>query len=202
MLIVAMDANFRLRSKLRGAGNKNFTLGAGWSYFVDNGPYSDFIKDYVDDEEVSVQSIYTTEEPPNSDPVDFELRWIPSTPQYAHQEVEGPTRYGDGRGELRSSPDVSPSGNGRFTKGRTVRWFWLLYDATYKSNIYSQCNMDYLFASSIVGVGIRMLTVSYDVGCHWFIKFWTRMDHLPAALTSYAISPILIRVCVWRFPKR
>jgi hypothetical protein len=39
MLIVAMDANFRLRSKLQGAVNKNHTLGAGWSYFVDNGPY-------------------------------------------------------------------------------------------------------------------------------------------------------------------
>jgi hypothetical protein len=54
MLIVAMDANFRLRSKLRGAVNKNHTLGSGWSYFVDNGPYLDFIKDYVDEQEVSI----------------------------------------------------------------------------------------------------------------------------------------------------
>ena len=54
MLIVAMDANFRLKSKLRGKGGKDHTLGAGWSYFVHNGPYSDFIKDYVDQDEVSV----------------------------------------------------------------------------------------------------------------------------------------------------
>ena len=53
MLILAMDANFRLQSKLRGALNK-IHLGLGWSYFVNNGLYSDFIKDYVDQEEVSM----------------------------------------------------------------------------------------------------------------------------------------------------
>jgi hypothetical protein len=51
MLIVAMDANFRLKSRLRGI-NKEPALGLGWAYFVDNGPYSDFIKEYVDEEEV------------------------------------------------------------------------------------------------------------------------------------------------------
>jgi hypothetical protein len=47
-----MDANFRLRSRLQGSVNREPTLGLGWSYFVDNGPYSDFIKDYVDEDEV------------------------------------------------------------------------------------------------------------------------------------------------------
>jgi hypothetical protein len=54
MLVVAMDANFRLKSRLRGTINKEPTLGLGWSYFVNNGPYSDFIKDYVDQEEVGL----------------------------------------------------------------------------------------------------------------------------------------------------
>jgi hypothetical protein len=52
MLMVAMDANFRLKSRLRGAMNKEPMLGLGWGYFVNNEPYSDFIKDYVDEEEV------------------------------------------------------------------------------------------------------------------------------------------------------
>lgn len=50
-----MDANFRLKSKLRGGLGKSPqepALGLGWSYFVDNGPYSDFIKDYVQQDEV------------------------------------------------------------------------------------------------------------------------------------------------------
>jgi hypothetical protein len=52
MLIVAMDANFRLKSRLRGTINKEPTLGLGWSYFVDDAPYSNFIKDYIDQKEV------------------------------------------------------------------------------------------------------------------------------------------------------
>jgi hypothetical protein len=52
MLIVAMDANFRLKSRLRGGVNKEPALGLGWAYFVNNGPYAEFIKDYVDQEEV------------------------------------------------------------------------------------------------------------------------------------------------------
>jgi hypothetical protein len=54
MLVVAMDANYRLKSRLRGTINKEPTLGLGWAYFVNNGPYSDFIKDYVDQEEVGL----------------------------------------------------------------------------------------------------------------------------------------------------
>lgn len=53
MLILAMDANFRLKSKLRSWHSKDPTLNPGLAYFVNNGPYSDFIKDYVDEEEVS-----------------------------------------------------------------------------------------------------------------------------------------------------
>lgn len=52
MLTVAMDANFRLKSRLRNTTNAELTLGMGWSYFVDNRPYSEFIKNYIDKEEV------------------------------------------------------------------------------------------------------------------------------------------------------
>lgn len=45
-----------------------------------------------------------------------------------------------------------------------------------------QCNMDYLFTSSVAGVGIRLLTISYDVGCQWFVNFWKRMKFLPERL--------------------
>lgn len=42
--------------------------------------------------------------------------------------------------------------------------------------------MDYLFASSVTGLKLKLLTISYDVGCQWFIKFWKRMRHLPPPL--------------------
>ena len=57
MLMVAMDANYRLKSRLRASINKEPMLGIGWSYFVNNGPYSDFLKDYVDENEVRIYYI-------------------------------------------------------------------------------------------------------------------------------------------------
>jgi hypothetical protein len=78
MLILTMDANFHLRSKLCDTLNK-IHLSLGWSYFVNNGPYSNFIKDYVDQEEVSMfamidkaQLICTRE--------DWDLRQLSSPP--------------------------------------------------------------------------------------------------------------------------
>lgn len=47
-----MDANFRLPSKLRGV-NTDPHLSPGWSYFVDHKLYSEFIANYVDDNEIS-----------------------------------------------------------------------------------------------------------------------------------------------------
>ena len=57
MLMVAMDANYQLKSRLRASINKELMLGIGWSYFVNNRPYSDFLKDYVDENEVCIYYI-------------------------------------------------------------------------------------------------------------------------------------------------
>lgn len=51
-LTVGMDANFRLKSRLRGPVAKDPPLGPGFSYFVEFGAYADFIHDYVDEEDV------------------------------------------------------------------------------------------------------------------------------------------------------
>jgi hypothetical protein len=42
--------------------------------------------------------------------------------------------------------------------------------------------MDYIFASSVQNVGLRLLTISYDVCCQWFTNFWTRQKFLPPHL--------------------
>lgn len=51
-LILTMDTNFQLRSKLRGV-NMDPSLCPGWAYFVNNEPYSAFVRDYVDKAEAS-----------------------------------------------------------------------------------------------------------------------------------------------------
>lgn len=52
MLILAMDANFCLKSWIRNSTKTEPMLGTGMSYFVDNVVYGDFIKNYVDEVEV------------------------------------------------------------------------------------------------------------------------------------------------------
>lgn len=52
MLTIGMDANYRLRSKLRGIITDPH-LSPGWSYFVDHVPYAKFVANYIDQAEVS-----------------------------------------------------------------------------------------------------------------------------------------------------
>lgn len=49
-----MDANFCLRSKIRGIRTTNVVLNPGMAYIVTPEPYADFIKIAVDEDEVSV----------------------------------------------------------------------------------------------------------------------------------------------------
>jgi Kyakuja-Dileera-Zisupton transposase len=58
--------------------------------------------------------------------------------------------------------------------------------------------MDYLFTSSIAGCGLRLVTISYDVGCQWFTKFWDRATLLPAAL-GISLPFMKIRALVPKF---
>jgi len=64
--------------------------------------------------------------------------------------------------------------------------------------IYRQCNMDYLFTSSIARCGLKLVTISYDVGCQWFKKFWDRVQHLPVAL-GLSLPFMTIRSLVPKF---
>lgn len=56
-LTLGMDANFRLKSRLRGSVARDPSLGSGFAYFVEYDAYIAFIRDYVDEEDVS---LYTT----------------------------------------------------------------------------------------------------------------------------------------------
>lgn len=51
-LILAMDANFRLRSKIRGIGTNDVLLNGGMAYFVKPEPYAEFIATAVDETDV------------------------------------------------------------------------------------------------------------------------------------------------------
>ncbi|KAJ7053995.1 hypothetical protein C8F01DRAFT_1260213 [Mycena amicta] len=52
-LMLALDANFRLKNRLRANEKHDPSLGPGWGYFVDSEPYKDHIRDYVAENDVS-----------------------------------------------------------------------------------------------------------------------------------------------------
>ncbi|KIM81446.1 hypothetical protein PILCRDRAFT_53455, partial [Piloderma croceum F 1598] len=146
MLIVAMDANFRLQSCLRGLALKHPALSPGWAYFVDNSPYAAFIKDYVDDEEIVSC-------------VGFQALLNMLTKKSKGLRATGLGAVSCARHQL-----FRALGMGDLQKGERF------------------CNMDYIFTSSVADVGLRLITISYDVCCQWFIHFWTRMRKLPSHL--------------------
>ena len=48
-----MDANFRLRNRMRSSEEKDPALAPGWSYFNASEPYHEHLRKYVDQEEIS-----------------------------------------------------------------------------------------------------------------------------------------------------
>ncbi|KAJ7436461.1 hypothetical protein B0H11DRAFT_2256166 [Mycena galericulata] len=53
MLIVALDANFKLKNRIRANARDDPPLGAGWEYFVEPKRYKEHIKNYVPEKDIS-----------------------------------------------------------------------------------------------------------------------------------------------------
>ncbi|CAK5278522.1 unnamed protein product [Mycena citricolor] len=53
MLLLALDANFRLKNRLRANEIEDCSLGPGWGYWVPPDPYNDHWKAYVTEEDIS-----------------------------------------------------------------------------------------------------------------------------------------------------
>ena len=55
-LIVAVDANFRLKRRAVSSNKQDPALGSGWGYFVEDTAYREHILQYADQEDVSATS--------------------------------------------------------------------------------------------------------------------------------------------------
>lgn len=60
-LVVCVDACFRFKNRLRSSDQKDPTLGPGWSYMVDHGPYIEHVKKYASEAEVCPSAFCTVE---------------------------------------------------------------------------------------------------------------------------------------------
>ena len=62
--IIAIDANFRLKRRAVSSEARDPAMGSGWGYFVEDTAYREFLKSYVDQEEVRSSVVLTC---PNTD---------------------------------------------------------------------------------------------------------------------------------------
>ena len=53
MLVLAMDANFRLKNRIIGGGKFDPPLGPGFGYFVEPTKYKEHLQNYVMEQDVS-----------------------------------------------------------------------------------------------------------------------------------------------------
>ncbi|KAJ6455636.1 hypothetical protein C8R47DRAFT_1228133 [Mycena vitilis] len=53
MLLLAMDANFRLKNRIRANEHDDPPLGSGWGHLVEEAPYKEHLKGYVAEKDVS-----------------------------------------------------------------------------------------------------------------------------------------------------
>jgi hypothetical protein len=54
MLILAVDANFRLKNRLCKNEHDNPSFGSGWGYLVEEGPYRRHLANYIAEKDVSL----------------------------------------------------------------------------------------------------------------------------------------------------
>jgi len=59
MMIICMDANFRLKNNLVSNYSQDPGLGTGWSYMLERKPYENYVLSRTNDEDVSVLSLET-----------------------------------------------------------------------------------------------------------------------------------------------
>lgn len=58
VLILAMDANFRLTNRMRANEHDDAELGPGWGCFVESAPYKEHLKNYISEADVGAPSSY------------------------------------------------------------------------------------------------------------------------------------------------
>ena len=56
-MLIAIDANFRLKRRAVSSNERDPALGSGWGYFVEDPPYREHVLSYADQEDVSLCSL-------------------------------------------------------------------------------------------------------------------------------------------------
>ncbi|KAJ6606249.1 hypothetical protein DFH09DRAFT_896192 [Mycena vulgaris] len=156
MLLLAVDANFRLKNRIHKNEVDDPSLGSGWGYLVEEKPYCKHLKGYV------------------STCIAFAALLQKDTRMTTGLRCSGTGGVVCARHEL-----VRLQGIGDLQKGER----------------YS--NMDYIFLSSIMGLTLLFITVSYNIACQWPINMANRMTKMPANLKMDSAVEMQYGLPVW-----
>ncbi|KIL68676.1 hypothetical protein M378DRAFT_184632 [Amanita muscaria Koide BX008] len=159
-LFLAVDANFKLKQKSRGILDPE--LYPGWAYFINEGPYQDFINDYTDQPEINTcQSEHDA----------IVRAAVRNTPGY---RVTGTVLIICPRHGL-----VRKNGAGDLQKGERY------------------CNVDYVLLSSLVGLALLRIVITYDIACQWSKNFLRRMELFPSHMRLRSGTEVVMGVPSW-----
>ncbi|KAM6501762.1 hypothetical protein JOM56_001739 [Amanita muscaria] len=159
-LFLAVDANFKLKQKNRGIQDPE--LYPGWAYFVNEGPYQDFINNYIDQPEIS-------------------------TCQSEHDAIV--------RAAVRCTPGYSVTGTALVLCPRHGLIRKNGVGDLQKGERY--CNVDYTVLSSLVGVDLPRIVITYDIACQWSKNFLRRMEEFPAYMRLRSGTEINVGIPSW-----
>ncbi|KAJ8473473.1 hypothetical protein ONZ45_g16285 [Pleurotus djamor] len=152
MLILAMDANFRLKNRIRANEVSDQPLGSGWGYFVEDQGYRTHLASYVTETDTSTC-------------IAFQALLQKETRVTTGHRCSGVGGVICARHEC-----VRPNGIGDLQKGERY------------------ANMDFILFSSILGIALHLLCVSYDIACQWKINLAKRRDKLPTDLQASNVT--------------
>ncbi|KAH9478965.1 hypothetical protein JR316_0009428 [Psilocybe cubensis] len=160
MLIVCMDANFRLKNQLVSNYSQDPGLGIGMAYMLPRHRYEQYVASRATDKDISTC-------------VGFQALAKANTKFSVGLRYTGLGMTVCGRSEM-----IMTVGN------------------MHKGERYA--NMDYIFAWFLRLVAVRLVLVSYDIACQWFINLLRRMQsdwpqHIqpPANITLIPVIPKL-----------
>ncbi|KAJ7179732.1 hypothetical protein C8R46DRAFT_1160195 [Mycena filopes] len=163
MLIIALDANFKLRNRLRANEINDPSLGPGWGAFVEPIAYREHLKNYVAEKDVSTC-------------IAFAALLQKDTRMTTGLRVSGVGGCVCARHEC-----MLPNGLGDLQKGeRYIRVSSLSCCSAEPSSRYA--NMDYILMSAIAAMAILALTISYDIACQWKKKLPDRNSKLDPSI--------------------
>lgn len=181
MLIVAVDANFRLKNLFRSTEQKDPGLHTGLAYFVDEKPYKEHVMKFATQKDVG--GAHTC------------ICFVPDTSfRSAHAAVSKvlPTLTANSMPVFvaRGSPCVFAPATSSYAqmvleicrRANGVLFCVSLVSDNADVGYDSYCNIDFILLCALFPLGILSLFISYDIACQYRKNFETRMDELPEDL--------------------